>query len=211
VLVYLAMNAIYLYALPVSSLISLKGVRIVDAAADTLFGAFMGNLMTLVTLLISAGSISAMVLAGPRVYYAMARDGLFLPSAARVHPAWRTPVSSILAQAIWSGLLVIFGTFEQLANYTGFAIILFSAVAVTSLFVLRARNPHEPRPFRVWGYPYAPGLFALVSYAVVVNAMVRDPKTSGTGLAIILLGVPIYYAIRRKVDVNPANAAKPAN
>jgi APA family basic amino acid/polyamine antiporter len=204
VLVYLAMNVIYLYALPVSTLISLKGVRIVDAAADTLFGAFVGNLMALVTLLISAGSISAMVLAGPRVYYAMARDGLFLRSAARVHPAWRTPVSSILAQGVWSGLLVISGTFEQLANYTGFAIILFSAVAVTALFVLRARHPDEPRPFRVWGYPYAPGLFALVSYAVVVNAMVRDPKTSGTGLAIILLGVPIYYAIRRKVTDVPA-------
>jgi APA family basic amino acid/polyamine antiporter len=199
VLVYLLMNVIYLYALPVSALTQVKmGVRIVDAAADTLFGSFIGNVMTLVTLLIAAGSISAMVLAGPRVYYAMARDGLFLSSAARVHPAWRTPVASIVAQAVWSGLLVISGTFEQLANYTGFAIILFNAIAVTALFVLRARHPNEPRPFRAWGYPYAPGLFALVSYAIVVNAMVRDPLTSLTGLGIILLGIPIYFVIARR-------------
>jgi basic amino acid/polyamine antiporter, APA family len=204
VLVYLAMNAVYIYALPVSELISLKmGVRIVDAAADRLFGAFIGNVMTLVTLLISAGSISAMVLAGPRVYYAMARDGLFLPSAARVHPTWRTPVVSIVSQAVWSGLLVISGTFEQLANYTGFAVILFNAIAVTALFVLRARNPNEPRPFRVWGYPYAPGFFALVSYAIVINAMIRDPKTSLTGLGIILLGIPIYYAIKGREHPTP--------
>ncbi len=198
VLVYLAMNVVYLYALPVSALTSLRmGVRIVDAAADTLFGAFIGNLMALVTLLISAGSISAMVLAGPRVYYAMARDGLFWPPASRVHPAWRTPVASIVAQAAWSGLLVISSTFEQLANYTGFAIILFGATAVTSLFVLRRRFPNEPRPFRALGYPFAPGLFAVVSYAIVVNAIVRDPITSGTGLGIILLGVPIYFLVRR--------------
>jgi APA family basic amino acid/polyamine antiporter len=199
VLVYLLMNVIYLYALPVSALTQVKmGVRIVDAAADTLFGSFIGNVMTLVTLLIAAGSISAMVLAGPRVYYAMARDGLFLPSAARVHPAWRTPVASIVSQGVWSGILVISGTFEQLANYTGFAIILFNAIAVTALFVLRARHPNEARPFRAWGYPYAPGLFAIVSYAIVVNALARDPLTSLTGLGIILLGIPIYLVIARR-------------
>jgi APA family basic amino acid/polyamine antiporter len=198
VLVYLAINVVYLYALPVSRLMSLQGgVRIVDAAADTLFGAFAGNLMALVTLLIAAGSISAMVLAGPRVYYAMARDGLFLKSASQVHPAWRTPAASIVAQAVWSGVLVISGSFEQLANYTGFAIMLFSAIAVTSLFVLRRRFPDEPRPFRALGYPLAPGLFAIVCYAATINAIMRTPATSATGLGIILLGVPIYYAIRR--------------
>jgi APA family basic amino acid/polyamine antiporter len=199
VLVYLAINVVYLYALPVSTLTTLQGgVRIVDAAADTLFGSFAGNLMALVTLLISAGSISAMVLAGPRVYYAMARDGLFLKSASHVHPAWRTPAASIVAQAVWSGVLVISGSFEQLANYTGFAIMLFGAIAVTSLFVLRRRFPDEPRPFRALGYPIAPGLFAIVCYAAAINAILRTPATSATGLGIILLGVPIYYAIRRQ-------------
>jgi APA family basic amino acid/polyamine antiporter len=198
VLVYLAMNVVYLYALPVSTLMTLRGgVRIVDAAADTLFGAFAGNLMALVTLLIAAGSISAMVLAGPRVYYAMARDGLFLKSASHVHPAWRTPAGSIVAQAVWSAVLVISGSFEQLANYTGFAIMLFGAIAVTSLFVLRRRFPDEPRPFRALGYPVAPGLFAIVCYAASINAIWRTPATSATGLGIIALGIPIYFLIRR--------------
>jgi len=147
-----------------------------------------------------------MVFAGPRVYYAMARDGLFLPSAARVHPTWRTPAASIVAQAVWSGLLVISGTFEQLANYTGFAIILFSAIAVTALFVLRWRAPNEPRPFRALGYPFAPGLFALVSYAVVANALWRAPGTSAAGVAIIGLGVPIYFLMRRG-SVNTKSSA----
>ena len=111
--------------------------------------------MALVTLLIAAGSISAMVFAGPRVYYAMARDGLFLPGAARVHPAWRTPAAAIMAQGFWASLLVISGTFDQLALYTGFAVVLFATVAVTALFVLRRRYPNEPRPFRAFqGWRY---------------------------------------------------------
>jgi len=205
VLVYLAMNVVFIYALPISTLTGLK-VRVVDAAADALFGPVAGNILTVVTMVIVTGSISAMVFAGPRVYYAMARDGLFLPSAARVHPTWRTPAASIVAQAVWSGLLVISGTFEQLANYTGFAIILFSAIAVTALFVLRWRAPNEPRPFHALGYPFAPGLFALVSYAVVANALWRAPGTSAAGVAIIGLGVPIYFLMRRG-SVNTKSSA----
>ncbi len=197
VLVYLAMNVIYIYALPVSTLTGLR-VRVVDAAADALFGPVVGNIVTIATMVIVAGSISAMVFAGPRVYYAMARDGVFLASAARVHPAWRTPAASILAQAGWSGLLVISGTFEQLTNYTGFAIMLFSAIAVTSLFVLRRRYPDEPRPFRAWGYPVAPGLFALICYTACANAIWREPGPSAAGLGIIAIGIPIYFLFQRE-------------
>ncbi len=197
VLVFLAMNVVYLYALPVSDLIGLH-VRVVDAAADVLFGPLVGNIVTIVTMVIVVGSISAMVFAGPRVYYAMARDGVFLASAARVHPAWRTPAASILAQAVWSGLLVISGTFEQLTNYTGFAIMLFSAIAVTSLFVLRRRYPDEPRPFRAWGYPVAPGLFALICYTACANAIWREPGPSAAGLGIIAIGIPIYFLFQRE-------------
>jgi APA family basic amino acid/polyamine antiporter len=196
VLVYLAMNVVYIYALPVDALTGLR-VRVVDAAADVLFGHFIGNVVTIVTMVIVTGSISAMVFAGPRVYYAMARDGVFLASAARVHPSFRTPAVSILAQAVWSGLLVISGTFEQLTNYTGFAIMLFSAIAVTSLFVLRRRYPDEPRPFRAWGYPIAPGLFAIICYAACANAIWREPGPSAAGLGIIAIGIPIYLLFQR--------------
>jgi len=109
-----------------------------------------------VTIVGLAASISAMVLAGPRVYYAMARDGLFLPAAARVHPRFRTPIVAIVAQSLWSGVLVLSGTLSQLVSYTGFAVVLFSGVAVAAVFVLRRRRPDDERPFRTWGYPWAP-------------------------------------------------------
>jgi basic amino acid/polyamine antiporter, APA family len=154
--------------------------------------------VTIVTALIVAGSISAMVFAGPRVYYAMARDGLFLSGAARVHPRWHTPAFSIVAQGLWSSLLVLSGTFNQLVNYTGFAVVLFAGVAVTALFVLRRRYPDEPRPFKALGYPVAPGLFAVFSFVMVANAIWREPGPSAAGLVIIGLGVPIYYVVQRR-------------
>ena len=197
VVVYLAMNLVYLYALPMETLRTLD-VRVIDAAADSLFDGAAATALTVLSLLITAGTISAMVFAGPRVYYAMARDGLFLPSAARVHPRWRTPATAILGQGAWSALLVVSGTFEQLVNYTGFAIMLFAGIAVGALFVLRHRQPDAPRPFRAWGYPIAPAVFLLVSAVTVVNAIWREPGPSAAGLIVIACGVPIYLALRAR-------------
>jgi APA family basic amino acid/polyamine antiporter len=196
VLVYLLLNVLYVYAMPVPELVGLK-VRVVDAAADRLFGAQAGNALALVTILIVAGSISAMVFAGPRVYFAMARDGLFLERAAHVHPRYRTPAFSIAAQGAWSGVLVLTGTFGQLVDYTGFAVVLFAGVAVAGLFVLRHREPHAERPFRALGYPLAPGIFVVASAAIVLNAFVANPGPSTAGVALILAGLPVYWYFRR--------------
>jgi APA family basic amino acid/polyamine antiporter len=138
------------------------------------------------------------VFAGPRVYYAMARDGLFFPPAARIHPRFRTPAAAILAQAAWSAVLVLSAKAEALVNYTGFAVVLFSGIAGVALFVLRWRHPGEDRPFRAWGYPVAPAIFVLVSALIVVNAIWRNPKPSGAGVAIILAGLPLYWYLRRR-------------
>jgi basic amino acid/polyamine antiporter, APA family len=139
-----------------------------------------------------------MVWVGPRVYYAMARDGVFFRSAARVHPRFETPAVAIVAQTLWSGLLVLSGTFIQLLTYTGFAVILFSGVAVVALFVLRWTRPDEPRPFRAWGYPVAPGIFAIASLVIVVNAISESPRPSAAGLLIIIAGIPLYYWFTRR-------------
>jgi APA family basic amino acid/polyamine antiporter len=196
VVIYLALNTLYLYAIPIQDLARLdRGV--VDVTAERLFGYVAANGLAAFTIVSIAASISAMVLAGPRVYYAMARDGLFLAPAARVHPTFRTPALSILAQALWSGLLVLTGTFGGLVEYTGFAVVLFAGIAVMALFKLRWTHPNEARPFRAWGYPVAPGIFAIASLCIIGNALWRSPGPTWRGLAVILAGVPVYWLARR--------------
>jgi len=193
VLIYVLLNALYLYALPVGELAALKSSRLVDTVAERLFGFAAGNTLAVFTIVSISASVSAMVLAGPRVYYAMACDGMFLPRAATVHAQFRTPASAIVAQAVWSGILVLCGTLSQLVSYTGFAVVLFAGVAVAALFVLRRREPDAPRPFSAWGYPWAPAIFIAASGAMVINQIVQDGRMALVGLAVIAAGVPVYY------------------
>src|SRR5437867_5939395 len=133
-------------------------------------------------------SLSAWTLAGPRIYFAMARDGVFLSAAARVHPLHRTPAIAIFAQTIWSALLVLSGTFEQLLTYTGFSVILFSALAVLSLFFVR-RTAKQPAVFRAWGYPWAPALFCIVGFAIALNTIREAPGVAPARLGVMAAGV----------------------
>jgi len=176
---------------------ALTGGRLVDRVAERLFGFVAGDVLALFSIVSLAASISAMVIAGPRVYYAMARDGLFFRAAARVHRRFHTPAFAIVMQGLWSAVLVLSGTLSQLVTYTGFAVILFSGVAVVALFVLRRRHPEEARPFSAWGYPVAPAVFIVASTIIVANELWRNPGTSLTGLGIIGLGIPIYLFTTR--------------
>ena len=196
-LIYLGLNALYLHVLPVPELASMSG-RLLDVVGERLFGVSAGNVLAVFTIVSFCASISAMTLAGPRVYYAMARDGLFLPSAATVHPRFHTPAVAIVAQALWSAVLVSSASLSQLVSYTGFAVVLFSAVAVAALFVLRRREPDAPRPFRAWGYPWAPAIFVVASAVMLVNEIIRNGVTGLAGLAIIVAGVPVYFVFARR-------------
>jgi APA family basic amino acid/polyamine antiporter len=203
--VYVLLNLLYLFVLPVGELAKVKG-SVLDVIADRLLNQMAGNVMGMVSIISLAASISANVFAGPRVYFAMARDGLFLPPAARIHPRFRTPAAAIVAQAIWSSLLVLTGSGSALTTYTGFAVILFGGVAVAALFVLRHREPDAPRPFKALGYPLAPAIFTIVSALIVLNALWTDLGRpllyggawgpAGAGLIVISLGIPIYYLLR---------------
>ena len=198
VLLYVALNVLYVYAMPVRELAAVPGSRLMDTVAERLFGFVAGDVLALFTIVSLAASISAMVIAGPRVYFAMARDGLFVPSASTVHPKFHTPASAILAQGVWSGVLVLSGTLSQLVSYTGFAVVLFSAIAVLALFVLRHRHPDAPRPFRALGYPWAPASFVGASAVIVMNEIWRNGPTAAAGLAVIAAGVPAYFLVRRR-------------
>jgi APA family basic amino acid/polyamine antiporter len=202
VALYLLLNALYLYLLPPAQLARVQG-SVLDVIADGLLGPAAGSIMGIVSIVSLLASISAMTFAGPRVYFAMARDGVFFRSAARVDPKRRTPAVAIVAQAIWSSLLVLSAKADALVNYTGFAIVLFSGIAVLALFVLRARHPGAERPYSAWGYPLTPALYVVASAAILVNGLYRAPLPTGAGALIILAGVPLYYLFSRR---RPADA-----
>jgi APA family basic amino acid/polyamine antiporter len=163
-----------------------------------LFGNVAGSALAIFTAVSIAASISAMVLAGPRVYYAMARDGVFPAGVARVHTRFRTPAIAIATQAVWSSILVLSGTLQGLVNYTGFAVMLFAGIAVLSVFVLRRREPSAVRPFSAWGYPVAPAIFVVASFLMVAYSLYMNNFGERYGLAIIAAGVPIYWFFARK-------------
>jgi APA family basic amino acid/polyamine antiporter len=197
IVVYLLINVLYLFVIPIGELAGTQG-SVLDVVADRLMGQRAGNIMAMVAIVSLMAGINAWTFAGPRVYFAMARDGLFFKSAARVHQKYKTPAASILAQAAFSILLVLTGSLDSIANYVGFAITLFAGTAVAAVFVLRAKAPDAPRPYRAWGYPVTPAIFVIASAAIVLNAFYADTSRTLTGAAIILAGIPVYYFFKRR-------------
>jgi APA family basic amino acid/polyamine antiporter len=197
VVIYLLINALYIYVIPIGELRQVQG-SLLDRVADRLLGARAGDVMGVVSIVSLAASINAFTFAGPRVYFAMARDRVFFPAAAHVHPKYATPARSIIAQAIWATLLILTGSLDALGNYVGFAITLFAGIAVAAVFVLRAREPNAPRPFKAIGYPITPAIFVIASLAIVLNAIFTRPLVTGLGLLVILSGIPLYYWFNRR-------------
>jgi APA family basic amino acid/polyamine antiporter len=197
VLIYLLINVLYLYVIPIGELTQVQG-SLLDRVADRLLGPRAGDIMGIVSIVSLAASINAYTFAGPRVYFAMARDGVFFPAAAQVHPKYKTPARSVVAQAMWATVLILTGSLDALGNYVGFAITLFTGIAVAAVFVLRSRQPDSPRPFRAIGYPVTPAIFVIASFAIVLNALLTNPVVTGLGLLVILSGIPLYLWFRRR-------------
>ena len=197
IIIYALLNLLYLYAIPVGELAAVKG-SVFDFIGERMLGARAGDVLAIVAIISLAAGINAWTFAGPRIYYAMARDGVFFPAAAKVHPKFKTPHTSIIAQALWTSILILTGSLDALANYVGFAIILFAGIAVAAVFVLRAREPNAPRPYKTLGYPVAPAIFVLTSLAIVLNALYRDPRQFGLGLLVIASGIPLYLWLTRR-------------
>jgi APA family basic amino acid/polyamine antiporter len=197
ILIYALLNTLYLYAMPVGELAGVKG-SVFDLIGERILGVRAGDILAMVAIISVAAGLNAWTFAGPRVYYAMARDGVFFSAASQVHPRFKSPHVSIMAQAAWASILILTGSLDTLSNYVGFAITLFAGIAVAAVFVLRARDPHAPRPYKTLGYPIAPAIFVLASLAIVVNAIYRNPGPSGLGLLVMASGIPLYLWLTRR-------------
>jgi APA family basic amino acid/polyamine antiporter len=168
--------------------------RVGSAAVEVMLGPIGGVAMAVAIMMSTFGCVNGLVLAGPRVYYAMARDGLFFKQAGTLHPAWRTPTFGLIAQAVWAMLLCISGSYGNLLDYVVFASLLFYFFTTLSLFRLRKTQPDLPRPVKAFAYPWLPGLYILSTLSLMIMLLFQRPLYAGLGLAIVALGVPIYFA-----------------
>ncbi|HEY7529595.1 MAG TPA: amino acid permease [Gemmatimonadota bacterium] len=196
VLLYVLMNAVYAYALSPEEMAATP--RIAETAAEILLGPGSARLVALAVLVSTFGCLSVTILAGGRIYLAMARDGLFFRALSSVNPRTRVPARSLWAQCALASLLALSGTYEQLYTYVTFAVVLFQGATGAAVFVLRRKLPHAPRPYRVWGYPLVPALFVLATLFLVWNTLVERPVQSLWGLGLIAIGLPAYAWWRRR-------------
>ncbi len=193
---YLVANLAYLYVLPIGELA--RSNRIAADAMQTAVGPIGASIVAAVILCSIAGAANGNILTAPRVFYAMAKDGLFFRRIAEVHPKYHTPHISIVATGVWSAILSVTGTFEQLYTYVIFGQWLFFGLTVAAVIVLRRTQPALERPYRTWGYPVTPLLFIAAAAFIAVNTLIAQFWQSMAGLGIILLGVPAYYFWARR-------------
>jgi len=194
-LAYLALNVVYLYALPLATLHAEPNAG--AATARALFGPTAGRLMSLFVIASILGTLNATILVGPRIAYAMALDGLFVGSAHEVHPEYRTPHRAIIVQAIVAiVLLLVLRRFPSVLDYTTFAIVLATMADTMVLYRLRRRRPELQRPYRAWGYPVVPALYLVANAGVAVAMLIGRPLECAIGLGVLLAGWPFYLWLR---------------
>lgn len=189
--IYLAANLVYLYALPLDEL---RGTtRVAERAATALVGPWGATMIAITVIVSTLGANAAVILSGSRVMYAMAERGLFFSSAALVHPRFRSPHVAVMLLTLWSSILALSGTYEQLFTYVVFASVVFSLLGGLALFQLRRARPNAKRPYRVWGYPLVPAVFVLGAFVLIVNTLTQRPIESLSGLALLAIGLPAYF------------------
>jgi APA family basic amino acid/polyamine antiporter len=206
---YVLANFVYLMALPLhgdphGATLLARGIqyasedRVGTAVLEEIFHSAGAKLMAAAILISTFGCANGMLLAGARVYYAMARDGLFFPAVGRLHPRYKTPVTSLIVQAFWSCLLCLSGSYSQLLDFTMFAALLFYIATIFGLFVLRVRRPNAERPYKAFGYPALPALYILMAAWICIVLLRYKPQFTWPGLIIVLLGVPAYWLLLRR-------------
>lgn len=198
-LIYTLTTMAFIYVIPVGQMALVSENRIGAAVAQAIMGQAGLVFITLAILISTFGCVNGLILSGPRLYYAMARDGLFFKKNCRIHEKYKTPYISLVYQGIWSCFLVLSGTFNDLLTYTAFASLLFNAMTVIGLIKLRLQQPDLERPYRVSGYPLVPLLYVTIAMFFIVYIIIGDPLNSGKGLFLILTGLPVYFHWKKKL------------
>jgi APA family basic amino acid/polyamine antiporter len=193
--VYMAVNAAYVYVLPVKEMAAIahqENTIIGVEAVRRFLGDGGATFMAVLILLSTFGATNCQLMPHSRVYFAMARDGLFFRWAGRCHPVFRTPSASLIIQGLWASILVLSGTFDQLTDMVILASFVFYGATAVGVFVLRRTMPDAPRPYKIPGYPVVPALFALFCAALVIVTVIQSPRNAAISLILVLSGVPLY-------------------
>ncbi len=202
---YIGCNIIYLNVLPLAgtpdgTTILQRGIqyatedRVATAALSQMFGSLGGYLMAAAIMVSSFGCNNGLILSGARVYYAMAKDGLFFRGAGKLHPKYKTPAVSLMVQMVWICILCISGSYGQLLDYVVFAVLVFYILTIVGLFILRRTQPNADRPYRAFGYPVLPAIYIVMAIFIDIVLLRYKPQFTWPGLIIVLLGIPVYFA-----------------
>ena len=191
-LVYILTSTVFFYLVPLDLVTS--GETFAAQAGEVLFGRAGAQVFSVIVIVAVLGSLAAIIMSAPRVYFAMARDGLFVPAAASIHPQFGTPARAIALQALLASVLVALGSFNQIISYFIFVVVIFIAFTVAALFVLRRRQLDRP-PYFTPAYPFTPLVFLLLVGALLFLLVSNNPKQSLLGVGVVALGIPVYYLL----------------
>jgi APA family basic amino acid/polyamine antiporter len=194
-LVYILTSAVFIYLVPLERVAS--GETFAAQAGEALFGRIGGELFSGVVVVAVLGSLAGVVMSAPRVYFAMARDGLFIPAASSIHPRYGTPARAIVIQAALASLLVLFGSFGEIISYFIFVVVIFIALTVAALFALRHKHPAADA-YLTPGYPLTPIIFLLLIILLLLLLGANNPRQSLLGVAVVATGLPFYYLVFRR-------------
>jgi APA family basic amino acid/polyamine antiporter len=192
-LLYMATNYVYLLVLPFEAIQSAPQDRVATAAVSSMLGSGAAYVMAAAIMVSTFGCINGMVMSGARVYYAMAKDGLFFKSVSRIDPVSKTPRVSLLVQCIAACILTLSGKYGDLLDYVIFAVLLFYILTIAGILVLRSRRPEMERPYRALGYPVLPVIYILLAGLLEILLLLYKPSYTWPGLMIVLLGIPVYF------------------
>ena len=201
ILLYMLANIAYIYVLPIEQIQHAENDRVATLLMETILGNNGKFFMAAMIMVSTFGCLNGCILTAARVYYAMAKDGMFLKQAAKLNKN-DVPANSLTMQCIWACILCFSGTYGDLLNYIMFAVMLFYILTISGLFRLRITRPEMERPYKAFGYPVIPAVYIILASLVAINMLIYQTDFSLYGLIIILIGVPVYYIFRKKTKNN---------